>query len=184
MRSLIYILFLSTFTANAQERNVDMLQVSIDQQNCFTTGNIVAKGNAGSECSGNADSTTGWVPGSGAVLSSIYVDGIGYVIQGVRSPNASSRLYFLQTVENGASYEVTYTYRMLEYYQGGCGAYNWQGVTTSPSVAYNIDGQWHTITHNVTTTSTTLETRYYIASSSTGSGHNILQIRDLKIVKI
>jgi hypothetical protein len=143
----------------------------------LTTGNVFPSGNSASECTNEADSIGGFT-GSDSTVSSYGLDSIDgdfSIFIESTSTNGSDRANISFSVANATTYNVSFFYKVLTATSSSnAGIYNWTGVTSSPSMAFNDDGEWHEVSLSVTTNSTTLLLRFYSAINPATAGSQIL----------
>jgi len=118
--------------------------------------------NAASDPNGNeADATTGWTDeGASAIIASIADPFVGtYALEVTAGDTSSERMELSLTVENGASYRVSFNAK-----RGAQGnqqkVLSWAGVVSSPSDTIDSTS-YAPFSYDVTTNATTIIIRIY-----------------------
>ncbi len=148
----------------------------------YQSNNIFPNGNAASQ--NDANSTNGWSV-DGCSVSSVAVANKGNVIEATDTDASSGYDYisYAVPIDNGDTYTVSFDYRVITSGNGTIGLQYWTGVTTSPTVDFNLDGNWHVETFSVTTNDTSMGMRFYTSKYSTVSSGNSIQIDNIVIEK-
>jgi len=182
MRKLFLLLFLvSSFAFGQRSRSYILAG-----QGCSdTAGDLFPTGNAASECSDEADTTTDWAAvGSGGVANVAETSGgSNYVIEITSADASASQGASITATGLNASlnYNVSIRYRVTVDVSSTQSIRSWSGVTTSPDFTMNDDGAWHTEVFNVDPTSTAITIRAY-STQAAAAGANKIQIDYITVV--
>lgn len=143
----------------------------------FTAGNLFPSGNAASECTDEADSTSGWTSVN-ATISSVEGDtqeGTSAIQIQAIGQNYSEGDYTVTGLTDNATYDVTYWYKVtLDDGAISSGVRTWGGVDTSPNSLFNEDGAWHENTHTITMNGTSLQMEFFANRVNTTGTQTIL----------